>query len=98
MTTRIYETINGEQLSAILSEVRQYHQWPLNGRRIKYVDMNFDNRTGTVFTIHFRGTSNVATFTSTNRFNAATNEMEDVRLFDEVWAWLESGRNAEPAH
>lgn len=92
---RIYETITRDQLIAILDEVAEHHDWPMQGRKIKYVDLHYDNRTHSVFTIHFRhGGGNAAktTFTSTNRYNSETDEMEDVRLFEEVMAWLKSGR------
>lgn len=91
---RIYETINVDQLTRILQEVHEHHGYPLQGHGIKYVDINFDNRDSSVFTIRFRGvsTGNGKTFTAANRCNAETLAMEDVLLYKEVMDWLIAGR------
>lgn len=85
----IFEPITLAQLPLLLAEIHQHHKIPLQGRKIKYVDLKFDNRDAFVFTITFKrigGDEEGKTFTVCNRYP------DDVRLFDEVMAWLVSGR------
>lgn len=93
---RTFETIDTNQLGAVLYEVHQNHKWPLDGRKIKYVDFHYDNRDAKVFTIEFRhggGDAPKTTFTAVNRIKPGTLDMEDVRLFEEVMSWLKEGRS-----
>lgn len=95
MAERIYKTITIPQLVEVLAEVNRNHTYVLLGRKIKYVDWHFDNRSASVFTIRFRavGLETEKTFTSTNR--CKNGEMEDVDLFIEVMDWLISGRTVK---
>lgn len=85
--TRNLTSISMPQLTQILREVYTNHEWVFSGRKIKYVDFHFDNRTGDVFTIEFRTIHGDFTFSVVNRPG-----LDDIDLFKEVWDWLESGR------
>lgn len=76
------------EMVRILHLVKTEHQWPGHGRSIKYVGMQFDNRTNSIFTIEFRNTRvGDIVFSSANRQNVA----EGASLAEEVIEWLNQG-------
>jgi hypothetical protein len=93
MADRIIKPITTKQLVGILAEVKAHHDWPMQGRKIKYVDFHYNNRTCNIFTITFRGVSlgeDGVTLTCVNRLESEG----DINLYAEVMAWLKTGETA----
>ena len=80
--------ITQKQLEVILNEIEKRHF--MGGRAIKYVNMDWDNRTHTYWKIEFRHwfKEKRTVFTNTNR---PIEERRD--LYEEIIEWLSEGIN-----
>lgn len=79
-----------QELQRLLDKVRIYHSpiaiKPALFRSIKYVDFNYDNRTGGVFNVTLRG------FGQADANFHVCNEQRDLpdSLYDRIIYWLEN--------
>lgn len=78
------------EMEAILVKIKDQHDWPMQGKGIKYVDLCYDQRTMSYFRIRFRGFADrPKVFTSVNRLHEGAENPLTTSLFDEIIDWLD---------